>query len=316
MISNKIIDGKSTSEIIIQDVKREIKEIIKDKKIPPPSLGVILVGDNPSSWSYVKNKMKACSKTGIYHSLIHLPVEVSQEELIEVVKRLNVDKLISGFIVQLPLPKHINVNDVISAIDPNKDVDGFHPTNFGKTALGLPSLKPATPYGILKLIKLKKIETKGKHVVVVGRSNIVGKPMSIMLGNDFEIGRATVTSCDINTPRNLLLEELKRADIIIIAVGVPNFLTGDMIKEGAVVIDVGINKVGDKIVGDCEFETVYEKCSMVTPVPGGVGPMTISALIVNTLNAWKNSFSGGIDYTDKINIWGKDYTKESKYYLD
>ena len=287
LLSNKVLDGKEASNFIIKDVNREISEIIIKNNILPPTLAIILVGNNPASESYVKNKIKACQKAGIDHLLISLNYETNEEEIIKTIESLNEGDSISGFIVQLPLPEHINVNRVVNIISPDKDVDGFHPLNFGKTALGLPSMKPATPYGILKLIKLNNIETKGKHVVVVGRSNIVGKPLSIMLGNDFEIGRATVTSCDINTPKELLLSELKRADIIIIAVGKPDFLTGDMVKDGVIVIDVGINKVNDKIVGDVQFESVKEKCSLITPVPGGVGPMTISALIVNTLNAWK-----------------------------
>lgn len=292
-IQNKILDGKEASDFIINDVNREIREIISnsEESIDTPTLGVILVGNNPASESYVKNKIKACQKAGINHQLTRLDSDISEKELIRVIESMNNDESINGFIVQLPLPEHINVNKIINSIDPDKDVDGFHPINFGKTALGLPSMKPATPYGILKLIKLNTIETKGKHVVVVGRSNIVGKPLSIMLGNDFQIGRATVTSCDINTPRELLLSELKRADIIIIAVGKPDFLTGDMVKEGVIVIDVGINKVEGKIVGDVHFESVKEKCSLITPVPGGVGPMTISALIVNTLNAWKRKIN-------------------------
>jgi methylenetetrahydrofolate dehydrogenase (NADP+)/methenyltetrahydrofolate cyclohydrolase len=286
-IQYKILDGKKAAEFIIADVNREITEIPDKTPRELPKLGVILVGDNPASESYVKNKIGACQKAGINHMLVKLDSDISENELMEVIYSMNRDKSITGFIVQLPLPNHIDVNNIINSINPDKDVDGFHPINFGKTALGLPSMKPATPYGILKLIKFNKIETKGKHVVIVGRSNIVGKPLSIMLGNDFEIGRATVTSCDINTPSDLLLSELKRADIVIIAVGKPGFLTGDMVKEGVVVIDVGINKVDGKIVGDVHFESVSENCSLITPVPGGVGPMTISALIVNTLNAWK-----------------------------
>lgn len=286
-IQYKILDGKKAAEFIIADVNREITEIPDKTPRELPKLGVILVGDNPASESYVKNKIGACQKAGINHMLVKLDSDISENELMEVIYSMNRDKSITGFIVQLPLPNHIDVNNIINSINPDKDVDGFHPINFGKTALGLPSMKPATPYGILKLMKLNNIETKGKHVVIVGRSNIVGKPLSIMLGNDFEIGRATVTSCDINTPSDLLLSELKRADIVIIAVGKPGFLTGDMVKEGAVVIDVGINKVDGKIVGDVHFESVSENCSLITPVPGGVGPMTISALIVNTLNAWK-----------------------------
>lgn len=294
-MQNKILDGKLTSDYIINDVNREIKEIMEQSQdnigyqIGSPTLAVILVGNNPLSESYVKNKVKACDRGGINHMVIKFDESISTLELVNEVNKLN-QSHVDGFIIQLPLPKHINVEQVINAIDPNKDVDGFHPLNFGRMALGQPSMKPATPYGILKLIKHNKIETKGKHVVVIGRSNIVGKPLSIMLGNDFSIGRATVTSCDINTPKELLLDELKRADIIIIAVGKPDFLTGEMVKDGVIVIDVGINKVDGKIVGDVNFESVKERCSLITPVPGGVGPMTISALIVNTLNAWKRKY--------------------------
>lgn len=297
---SKILDGKKSSEIIISDVEQEIISLLNDD-ITSPKLGVILVGNNPASESYVRNKIRACKKAGIQHHLIKLNDGISEEELLLEIDKLNKSD-IDGFIVQLPLPNHINVQNIINSIDPDKDVDGFHPINFGKTALGLPSMKPATPYGILKLIKMNKIETKGKHVVVVGRSNIVGKPLSIMLGNDFSIGRATVTSCDINTPRDLLLSELKRADIIIIAVGKPDFLTGDMVKDGVIVIDVGINKVNDKIVGDVDFDSVYEKCSLITPVPGGVGPMTISALVINTLNAWKNKHKIKSKIYEKNNV--------------
>lgn len=308
-MKSKILDGKATSDFIIADVRREIEELKGDN--PVPHLSIILVGKNPASESYVKHKIKACEKANIKTSLLRFPESISREYLLFIIHRLNLDKDITGFIVQLPLPDHIPVKDITNAMDPDKDVDGFHPLNFGRTALGLPALKPATPYGILKLIKHNKIETQGKHVVVVGRSNIVGKPLAIMLGNDFDIGRATVTSCDINTPRNLLIEELKRADIVIIAVGIPNFLTGDMIKEGAVVIDVGINKIENKIVGDCNFESIYEKCSFLTPVPGGVGPMTIAALIVNTLNAWKKMNK---ESQPDNPAWGKNHT--SGYYID
>lgn len=208
-------------------------------------------------------------------------------ELVEEVKRLN-KSYYDGFIVQLPLPAHIKAESIINEISAYKDIDGFHPLNFGKMALGQKSMRPATAYGILKLIEYYKIETKGKHIVVIGRSNIVGKPVSIMLGNDFNIGRATVTSCDINTPKSLIDEECKKADIVIVAVGRPFFVTADMIKSGAVVIDVGINKLeSGKLVGDCDFEAISEKASWVTPVPGGVGPMTISGLILNTYEAWK-----------------------------
>jgi methylenetetrahydrofolate dehydrogenase (NADP+)/methenyltetrahydrofolate cyclohydrolase len=213
--------------------------------------------------------------------------QITAFELVEEVKRLN-KSYYDGFIVQLPLPKHIKADAIINEISAYKDIDGFHPLNFGKMALGQKSMRPATAYGILKLIEYYKIDTSGKHIVVIGRSNIVGKPISIMLGNDFNIGRATVTSCDINTPKSLLDEECKKADIVIVAVGKPGLVTADMIKEGSVVIDVGIYKLeSGKLVGDCDFEEVRKKASWITPVPGGVGPMTISGLILNTLQAWK-----------------------------
>lgn len=290
MIDPKILDGKSLSESIIESVGLEIEHItsihnhVWDRN---PILEILMIGNNPASETYVKNKVKSCKKANITAKITRYPETVTTEFLLNEIKNKNVSD-IDGLIVQLPLPSHLDVHSVINAIDEKKDVDGFHPTNFGKMALGLPSLKPATPYGILKLIKGSKIDTKGKHVVVVGRSNIVGKPIAIMLGNDFEIGRATVTSCDINTPPDLLKDELVRADIIIIAVGKEKFLTGDMVKDGAIVIDVGINRTeGGKIVGDVEWESVYPKVSKITPVPGGVGPMTIAALVINTLNSWK-----------------------------
>lgn len=278
----KILDGKIASNAIIDSLNVEIS-----LNESAPKMVVVLIGSNPASESYVKAKMKASKMAGINAELMRFDSSISEENLIIEIDKLNKSD-IDGYIVQLPLPPHINVDSVISKIDPNKDIDGFHPLNFGKMALGQPSMKPATPYGILKLIKHYKIETKGKHVVIVGRSNIVGKPLSIMLGNDFDIGRSTCTSCDINTPRALLLNEIKRADIVIIAVGKPNFLTADMVKDGVIVIDVGINRLDSgKLVGDVDFENVSKKCNWITPVPGGVGPMTIAALLVNTLNAWK-----------------------------
>lgn len=286
----KILDGKSLSESIIESVGLEIQHIssihnhVWDRN---PILEIIIVGNNPASETYVKNKARACKKAGINTKISRYSETISTESLVAEIKNKNVSD-IDGLIVQLPLPSHLDVHSIINSIDEKKDVDGFHPTNFGKMALGLPSLKPATPYGILKLIKGSDIDTRGKHVVVVGRSNIVGKPIAIMLGNDFEIGRATVTSCDINTPPQLLKDELIRADIIIIAVGREKFLTGQMVKEGAIVIDVGINRTSDgRIVGDVDWESVYPKVSKITPVPGGVGPMTIAALVINTLNSWK-----------------------------
>ena len=291
LVKNKvsnILDGKIVSGEIIQNVKEQISKHIKNNtRLARPSMAIVLVGNNPASESYVKGKTKACEKAGINYDVIRFGDTITAFELVEEVKRLN-KSYYDGFIVQLPLPAHIKAESIINEISAYKDIDGFHPLNFGKMALGQKSMRPATAYGILKLIEYYKIETKGKHIVVIGRSNIVGKPVSIMLGNDFNIGRATVTSCDINTPKSLIDEECKKADIVIVAVGRPFFVTADMIKSGAVVIDVGINKLeSGKLVGDCDFEAISEKASWVTPVPGGVGPMTISGLILNTYEAWK-----------------------------
>jgi methylenetetrahydrofolate dehydrogenase (NADP+)/methenyltetrahydrofolate cyclohydrolase len=231
--------------------------------------------------------MKASNDANIDSKLIRFDDSISNDNLLTEIKLLNESHL-DGFIIQLPLPDHIHTDRIINDISAHKDIDGFHPLNFGKMAIGQKSMRPATPYGILKLIEYYQIETKGKHVVVIGRSNLVGKPISIMLGNNFNIGRATVTSCDINTPRELLLEEVKRADIVIVAVGKRNILTSDMIKDGVIVIDAGINRdEKGKLVGDVDFENVSKKASWITPVPGGVGPMTIAGLILNTYESWK-----------------------------
>ncbi len=289
----KILDGKLVSEKLLQEVNQKIDyhiNLSREKigfELSRPSMAIVLVGNNPASESYVKGKLKACEKAGINHNLIRFDESITAFELVEEVKKLNKSSY-DGFIVQLPLPKHIKADSIINEISAYKDIDGFHPLNFGKMTLGQKSMRPATAYGILKLIEHYNLEIRGKKVVVIGRSNIVGKPISIMLGNDFNIGRATVTSCDINTPKSLLNEECVKADIVIIAVGKPGLLTPDMIKEGAVVIDVGINKLDNgKLVGDCDFENISKKASWITPVPGGVGPMTISGLILNTYEAWK-----------------------------
>lgn len=289
----KLLDGKYVSKQILKKLKVEIdnnisvNEELLGYKISRPSMAIILVGNNPASESYVKGKINACDISGINHQIIRFDDNISAYDLLSEIKRLN-ESHFDGFIVQLPLPDHINTEDIINEINPNKDIDGFHPINFGKMALGQKSMRPATAYGILKLIEYYKIETKGKNVVVVGRSNIVGKPVSIMLGNDFNIGRATVTTCDINTPKELLIKKTLDADIIIVAVGKPNLITSDMVKDGVIMIDVGINRLENgKIVGDCDFEEVSKKSKYITPVPGGVGPMTISGLILNTYEAWK-----------------------------
>jgi len=288
-----ILDGKFVSGKLIDEVKENIQKDIDTKNkvgdnIDSPSIAIVLVGNNPASESYVKAKLKACDRAGIKHELIRFDEDTTSNKLIDEIKKLNHSEF-DGYIVQLPLPKHIKTDEIISEISADKDIDGFHPLNFGKMSLGQQSMRPATAYGILKLLEYYNIQTNGKHVVVVGRSNIVGKPISIMLGNDFNIGRATVTSCDINTPKELLIEECKHADILIVAVGKPNLITEEMVKEGAVVIDVGINKLDSgKLVGDCDYTNISKKASWITPVPGGVGPMTISGLILNTYQRWKS----------------------------
>jgi methylenetetrahydrofolate dehydrogenase (NADP+)/methenyltetrahydrofolate cyclohydrolase len=285
-----ILDGKLASESILNDVRFKIDNHIKSElkyTMAKPTMAILLVGNNPASESYVKGKIKACERAGIDAQLFRYDESISAYDLLFEVKQFNKSHF-DGFIVQLPLPNHIKADDIINEISAYKDIDGFHPINFGKMALGQKSMRPATAYGILKLLQHYNLETRGKKVVVIGRSNIVGKPISIMLGNDFDIGRATVTSCDINTPKSLLIEECQKADIVIVAVGKPGLLTADMVKEGVIVIDVGINKLeSGKLVGDCDFERVSKKSSWITPVPGGVGPMTISGLILNTYEAWK-----------------------------
>ena len=281
-----ILDGKMVSEKILCEIKEKIENIMANNICSKPSMAILLVGNNPASESYVKGKIKACKKAGISAELFRYDENISNFDLIQEVKKFNKSKF-DGFIVQFPLPDHIDKESIINEISAYKDIDGFHPINFGKMAIGQKSMRPATAYGILKLLQYYEIETKGKHVVVVGRSNIVGKPISIMLGNDFNIGRATITSCDINTPKSLLNEQCQMADIVIVAVGKPGLITSDMIKKGAVVIDVGINRLeSGKLVGDCDFDEISKKAS-ITPVPGGVGPMTITGLILNTLEAWK-----------------------------
>lgn len=288
-----ILDGKFVSQKILEGVKENINNDIETSektlgyKLPVPNMSIIWVGNDPASESYVKSKLKACERAGMNHNLIRFDETITTFELLEEVKRLNKSSC-DGFIVQLPLPSHIKTESIINEISAYKDIDGFHPINFGKMSLGQKSMRPATAYGILKLLEYYQLETRGKHVVVIGRSNIVGKPISIMLGNDFDVGRATVTSCDINTPKETLVKQCQMADIIIVAVGKPNLLTEDMVKEGSIVIDVGINRTKDgKIVGDCDFDNVSKKTSWITPVPGGIGPMTIAGLILNTYEAWK-----------------------------
>ena len=292
----RILDGKMVSDSILSETSTRIERHIETSKetigytVKRPAMAIVIVGSNPASETYVRAKMKACEKSGIDSKLIRFDENITAYDLLTEVKQLNKSHF-DGFIVQLPLPAHIDADGIINEISAYKDIDGFHPLNFGKMSIGQKAMRPATPYGILKLLQYYQIETKGKKVVVIGRSNLVGKPISIMLGNDFEVGRATVTSCDINTPKELLDEETKRADIVIVAVGKRNILTEDMIKEGAVVIDVGINRDEDgRLCGDVDFENVSKKAEWITPVPGGVGPMTVAGLILNTYESWKSKY--------------------------
>ena len=284
-----LLDGKKTSNDIKEELAVEVAKIKADGgKVP--HLAAIIVGDNGASITYVNAKVKACEKVGFGSSVIKMPVETTQEELLAKINELNNDDVVDGFIVQLPLPKHIDEETVLNAVSPTKDVDGFHPANFGKVALGLPSFIPATPNGILELLKRYEVETSGKHCVVVGRSNIVGLPMSILMGQNNYPGNCTVTLTHSRTKN--LAEITKTADILIVALGKAEFITGDMVKDGVTVIDVGITRVADdskksgfRLLGDVHFESVSPKSEFITPVPGGVGPMTIASLMQNTLKA-------------------------------
>ncbi|MFZ9686755.1 MAG: bifunctional 5,10-methylenetetrahydrofolate dehydrogenase/5,10-methenyltetrahydrofolate cyclohydrolase [Chitinophagaceae bacterium] len=285
----EILDGKLVSNAVKERLKQQTADRIKSgKKIP--HLAAILIGNNGASETYVASKVKSCSEIGYKSTLIRLPEDISETSLLNKLNELNDEFDIDGILVQLPLPKHISEQKVIETIYPTKDVDGFHPESVGRMVQGLPTFYPATPYGILLLLEHYKIETKGKHVVVIGRSNIVGRPISIMLSKNEYPGNSTVTVCHSHT-RNLN-EICLQADIIIAALGKPEFLTSDMVKAGAVVVDVGITRVEDSskksgfsIKGDVDFQNVAPKCSYITPVPGGVGPMTIAALMMNTFKA-------------------------------
>ncbi|MEZ0344874.1 MAG: bifunctional methylenetetrahydrofolate dehydrogenase/methenyltetrahydrofolate cyclohydrolase FolD [Caldimicrobium sp.] len=286
----KIIDGKVVASKIREGIKKEVEEL-KEKGIVP-GLVTILVGENPASVSYVTAKQKTAHELGFYSVQENLPENVSEEELLKLIDKYNKDPKIHGILVQLPLPKHIDERKVINAIDPRKDVDGFHPVNVGKLVIGEPCFIPCTPYGILMLLAETGVEVSGADVVVVGRSNIVGKPVAILLMQKRKpVGNATVTVCHTGTKN--MAEHTRRADILIVAAGVPKFITADMVKEGVVVIDVGVNRIGTtpegkaKLCGDVDFEAVKEKASYITPVPGGVGPMTITMLMKNTLESAK-----------------------------
>ena len=284
-----LLDGKKTSDALKLEITEEVNRL-KAAGHAVPHLAAVLVGEDGASLTYVGSKVRSCHKVGFESTLIKLPESISEEALLNEVHKLNMNNKIDGYIVQLPLPKHIDENKILMAIDPDKDVDGFHPMNVGRMALDLPTFLPATPYGIMELLERYKIPTSGKQVVVIGRSHIVGRPMSILMSQKRPAGDATVTIAHSRTTN--LAELTLEADIVVAALGIPEFLTAEMVKPGAVIIDVGITRVPDetkkrgyRIAGDVHFESVAEKASYITPVPGGVGPMTIAMLLKNTLLA-------------------------------
>jgi len=283
----KILDGKA----IAQDMRREIAAevaALKSRGVTP-GLGVLLVGDDPASRSYISGKEKACAEAGMYSKETLLPATATRDEILGVVRAYNADANIHGILVQLPLPDGSMEQDVLNAVDPAKDVDGFHPVSVGRMMLGLPTYLPCTPHGILHILKRSGIGTRGAHVVIVGRSNIVGRPLANLLSQKNELGNATVTLCHTGTKD--VAQHTRQADIVVAAAGRPNTVTADMIREGAVVIDVGVNRVGGKLVGDVDFERVKQKASAITPVPGGVGPMTITMLLYNTAQAARSTLA-------------------------
>ena len=289
-MSANIIDGRKIAQQMQAELSSEVEKLKKSNVTP--GLAVVLVGDDPASQSYVTAKEKACERIGIYSDDNRLPADVTQQTLITLIKRLNADGRINGILVQLPLPAHIDTSEVILAIDPDKDADGFHPVNIGKMVAGEKTFLPCTPHGIIQLLLRSNVRIESSHVVIVGRSNIVGKPLANMLIQKSPTGNATVTICHTKTTD--LADHTRRADILIAAAGRPNTITADMVKQGAVVIDVGVNRIDDpaakkgyRLVGDVDFEAVKEKASLITPVPGGVGPMTITMLLYNTIEAAK-----------------------------
>lgn len=295
----QIIDGNDLAARIKAELKEKVDHALASGH-RAPHLAAVLIGDNPASKSYVTNKVRSCEEVGYKSTLIQRPAEVSQLSVMEIVHQLNEDPEVDGFIVQLPLPEHMHEMEITLAIDPAKDVDGFHPMNVGLMTIGLPAYLPATPMGIMEMLRRYKIETAGKTCCVIGRSNIVGTPMSILLSRKGNPGDGTVILCHSRTPN--IKEITLQSDIVIVALGRPQFLTGDMVREGAVIIDVGINRIADtskksgfSLVGDVDFESVAPKCSFITPVPGGVGPMTVTSLLQNT---WK-AYSGEI-YPKKL----------------
>lgn len=285
-----LIDGKLIASNIKEEIKKEVAELL-DKGQRPPHLVAVLVGNDGASLSYVKSKEKQSKEVGFMSSVYRFADTITEKELLQTIDFLNNDNDVDGYIIQLPLPKQIDAKKVLEHVSPKKDVDGFHPTNAGRMLLSLPSYLPATPYGIMTLIERSGIETAGKHCVVIGRSDIVGTPMAVLLSRKGKYADCTVTLCHSRTKN--IKEICLTADIIVVAIGKPHFLTADMVKEGAVVIDVGIHRIEDDsekgyhIVGDVDFDNVKQKCSYITPVPGGVGPMTIVSLLTNTLKAYK-----------------------------
>jgi len=287
-----ILDGKKTSNDIKDEIAIAVKEIVAGGS-RAPNLAAVIVGKDGASLTYVNSKVRACNKVGFDSTLVKLPETITEDELLSKVDELNNNNAIDGYIVQLPLPSHIDSQKILMAVDPAKDVDGFHPTNFGKMALNLPTFISATPYGIMELLKRYNVDTEGKHTVVIGRSDIVGRPVSILISRKSNPGNSTVTLAHSRTKN--IAELTKQADIVVSALGSPNFVKADMVKDGVVVVDVGITRVKDdsekgyKIVGDVDYENVSKKASHITPVPGGVGPMTIAMLLKNTLQAFNNS---------------------------
>ena len=286
-----MIDGKVIAKTIKEEIAKEVQDLLTEGK-RPPHLVAVIVGEDGASLSYVASKEKQSKEVGFTSSVYRFPESISEKELLETLDFLNKDPEVDGYIVQLPLPKHINERKVLEAIAPSKDVDGFHPANGGRMMLGMPTYIPATPYGIKQLLDRSNIETEGKHCVVLGRSNIVGTPMAILMSRNSKKANCTVTLCHSKTKN--IKEICSSADILIVAIGKPEFVTADMVKEGAVVIDVGIHRVpadnekGYRIIGDVKFDEVAPKCSAITPVPGGVGPMTIVSLLDNTMKAYKH----------------------------
>lgn len=289
-----LLDGNKLSAKIRSEIAARVGEYCGNT-IRPPHLAAVLVGDNPASQAYVRNKIKACEEVGFTSTLIKKDASITQSQLLELIHELNGSEDLDGYIVQLPLPRHIDEEEVNLAIDPSKDVDGFHPNNFGRMALGMSSFLPATPMGIMMMLERYDIQTEGKHCVVLGRSNIVGTPIALLMSKKTKPGNATVTIAHSRTHH--LPELLRSAQIIIAALGIPHFVKADMVSPGTVIIDVGINKIEDpasskgyRLVGDVDFDNVKDKCAAITPVPGGVGPMTITALLENTWRAFRQKF--------------------------